>query len=84
MSPGRVSAPADLDALSGTEGITIETAGGTEIRYIVYNATTPPFDNPNVRLGVAQLINREELTDLGWQGIKLPLYSMVPPGFSGI
>jgi peptide/nickel transport system substrate-binding protein len=76
-------APADLDALSDVEGITIETAGGTEIRYIVYNATTPPFDNPNVRLGVAQLINREELSDLGWQGIKLPLLSMVPPGFLG-
>ena len=76
-------APADLNALETTEGINVETAGGTEIRYIVYNSTTPPFDNPKVRLGLAQLINREELTDLGWQGTKLPLYSMVPPGFLG-
>ena len=75
--------PADLGALAGVEGVTVEMAGGTEIRYIVYNATTPPFDNPNVRLGLAMLIDREELTDLGWQGIKLPLYSMVPPGFLG-
>jgi peptide/nickel transport system substrate-binding protein len=76
-------APGDLDALSSVEGITVESQGGTEIRYIVYNATTPPFDNADVRLGLAKLLNREELTDLGWQGIKVPLYSMVPPGFLG-
>ncbi|MBK5107698.1 MAG: hypothetical protein JJE12_06185 [Anaerolineales bacterium] len=75
--------PADLTALEGAEGVTVETAGGTEIRYITYNSTTPPFDNPNVRLGLAQLIDREELADLAWQGIKVPLYSMVPPGFLG-
>lgn len=75
--------PADFDAVSAMDGITTETAGGTEIRYIVYNATTPPYDNPKVRLGLAQLIDREELTDLGWQGIKVPLNSMVPPGFLG-
>lgn len=76
-------APADVQALQDVPGITVETAGGTEIRYIVYNATTPPFDNPKVRLGLAMLINREELADLGWQGMKVPLYSMVPPGFLG-
>ena len=76
-------APADMHALDGDPGITIETAGGTEIRYIVYNATTPPYDDPQVRLGLAQLLEREQLTDLGWQGIKVPLYSMVPPGFLG-
>jgi peptide/nickel transport system substrate-binding protein len=76
-------APADIGALEGTSGITIETAGGTEIRYIVYNSTTPPYDDPKVRLGLAQLLDREQLTDLGWQGIKVPLYSMVPPGFLG-
>ena len=75
--------PADFDAVGAMDGISTETAGGTEIRYIVYNATTPPYDNPKVRLGLAQLVNREELTDLGWQGIKVPLYSMVPPGFLG-
>ncbi len=76
-------APADLAALEGAEGITIEEAGSTEIRYIVYNSTTAPFDDANVRQGLAMLLDREELTDLGWQGIKVPLYSMVPPGFLG-
>ena len=76
-------APADMQALEGVAGITIQTSGGTEIRFIVYNATTPPFDDPRVRLGLAHFLDREQLTDLGWQGIKVPLFSMVPPGFLG-
>ncbi|NOY98454.1 MAG: peptide ABC transporter substrate-binding protein [Chloroflexi bacterium] len=76
-------APADMDALQDEAGITVEKSGGTEIRYIVWNSTTPPYDNPKVRLGLSMLLNREELADLGWQGIKVPLYSMVPPGFLG-
>ena len=75
--------PADFDALTAVDGITTETASSTEIRYIVYHATEPPYDNPNVRLGLAKLLDREELADLGWQGIKVPLFSMVPPGFLG-
>jgi peptide/nickel transport system substrate-binding protein len=75
--------PADFDALQSVDGIVTKIAGGTEIRYITYNSTTPPFDNPNVRLGLAMLVNREELADLAWQGIKVPLNSMVPPGFLG-
>lgn len=75
--------PADKGALEDVDGITVETAGGTEIRYIVYNSTTEPYDNPDVRLGLAKLLDREQLADLAWQGIKVPLFSMVPPGFLG-
>ncbi len=75
--------PADQGALSSAEGVVTQEAGGTEIRYIVFNSTTPPYDDPNVRLGLAQLLDREQLADLGWQGIKVPLNSMVPPGFLG-
>ena len=76
-------APSDLTAMENVAGVVVDRAGGTEIRYIVFNSTTAPFDNPKVRLGLAMLLNREELADLGWQGIKVPLYSMVPPGFLG-
>lgn len=76
-------APGDLDALKSVDGVNVETQGGTEIRYIVFNSTTPPFDNPDVRLGLAMLLNRQEVADLAWQGTKAPLYSMVPPGFLG-
>jgi len=76
-------APADMTAMMDVDGVTVETAGGTEIRYIVYNSTIAPYDNPSVRLGLAQLLDREQLADLAWQGIKVPLNSMVPPGFLG-
>lgn len=75
--------PADFTALQGASGITTEVSGGTEIRYIVWNSRTAPYDNADVRLGLSMLLNREELTDLGWQGTKVPLFSMVPPGFLG-
>lgn len=76
-------APADMEAMMSVPDVTVETAGGTEIRYLVFNATTAPFDNPAVRLGLAKLLDRQQLADLGWQGIKVPLFSMVPPGFLG-
>jgi peptide/nickel transport system substrate-binding protein len=76
-------APADLTAMESVPRVVVDRAGGTEIRYIVFNSTTAPFDNPKVRLGLAMLLNREELSDLGWQGIKVPLWTMVPPGFLG-
>ncbi len=75
--------PADLGAMESVAGINVEKSGGTEIRYIVWNTKIAPFDNPKVRLGLSMLIDREELADLAWQGIKVPLYSMVPPGFLG-
>ena len=75
--------PADTKAMRDVDGVTVETAGGTEIRYIVYNSQIKPYDNPDVRLALAKLIDREQLADLAWQGIKVPLFSMVPPGFLG-
>ena len=42
-----------------------------------------PFDDPNVRQGLAMMLDREELTDLAWQGIKVPLWSVIPSGFFG-
>ena len=76
-------APSDLTAMESVAGVVVDRAGGTEIRYIVFNAPTAPFDNPNVRLGLAMLLTREELVDLGWQGLYAPLWTMVPPGFIG-
>ncbi len=75
--------PADFDAMQSVDGVTTEVSGGTEIRYIVWNSRTAPYDNPDVRLGLSMMLNREEVTDLGWQGTKVPLFSMVPPGFLG-
>ena len=76
-------APADLKSLKDVKGIVVERQPGTEIRYVCYNAKTPPFDNKNVRTALALMLNREEIADVGFQGNKVPLYSMIPPGFLG-
>ena len=75
--------PADLTAAESFEGVIVESQGGTEARFMGINVNTPPFDNPKVRQGIASFINREDLTDLAWQGIKVPMWSVIPAGFFG-
>lgn len=76
-------APADMKSIKNVKGIVTEWQPGTEIRYVCYNAKTPPFDNKNVRTALALMLNREEIADVGFQGTKVPLYSMIPPGLLG-
>jgi peptide/nickel transport system substrate-binding protein len=75
--------PSDTEAMRNTDGITVDTAPGTEIRYIVFDTNAAPFDNPDVRFGLAQLVNREEISDIAFEGTKVPLNSMVPVGMFG-
>lgn len=75
--------PSDTEAMRAAEGITVDTAPGTEIRYIVFDTNAEPYDNPDVRLGLAKLLDREEIADIGFQGTKVPLFSMVPVGMHG-
>jgi peptide/nickel transport system substrate-binding protein len=75
--------PADMKSVKDVKGIVVERQPGTEIRYVCYNAKTPPFDNAKVRTALGLMLNREEIADTGFQGTKVPLYSMVPPGFLG-
>lgn len=75
--------PSDKEAMKSVEGFTVQSQSGTEIRYIVFRTYEAPFDNPDVRLGLAKLLDREEISDLGFQGTKVPLNSMVPLGFLG-
>jgi len=69
--------------LGEVDGLTAYNAGGGGIRYLVPNHSMEPFDDPNVRKAVAQLIDRDEIIDRALQGLADPLYSMVPPGFLG-
>ncbi len=75
--------PSDTEAMRGEEGFTVLSQGGTEIRYVTFRTYVAPFDNPDVRLGLAKMLDRQEIADLGFQGTKVPLNSMVPVGFLG-
>jgi peptide/nickel transport system substrate-binding protein len=76
-------APADLTAMESVDGVTVKSQGGTEARFLGINVNTPPFDNPKVRQALGNFVNRDDLTNLAWQGIKVPMYSVVPSGFFG-
>src|SRR6266849_968775 len=50
--------------------------------YLLPQATKPPFDNLKVRRAVSQAIDREEIVKVS-QGLAIPAWSMIPPGFPG-
>jgi peptide/nickel transport system substrate-binding protein len=83
----------DIADLEGNDNVNVEIGPGGEIRYIVFNfnpqpfgATTPEADPAKaqaVRAAVADLIDREEISEQVYKGTYLPLYSYVPDGLTG-
>jgi peptide/nickel transport system substrate-binding protein len=80
----RSLSPTDLEALrSGGNGVKVVDGAGTEIRYIVFNVKKKPVDNVAVRKAIAQIIDRQAITDSIYKGTATPLYSTVPAAFPG-
>ena len=50
--------------------------------YLLPQVTKPPFDNVKVRRAVSQAIDRENVVKVS-QGLAIPAWSMIPPGFPG-
>jgi len=50
--------------------------------YLLPQVTKPPFDNLKVRRAVAHAIDRENVVKVS-QGLAIPAWSMIPPGFPG-
>jgi peptide/nickel transport system substrate-binding protein len=83
----------DVDDLSGNDNVQVIDGPGGEIRYIVFNfntqpygATTPEADPAKalaVRQAIADLIDRDEISEQVYKGTYTPLYSYVPEGFAG-
>jgi peptide/nickel transport system substrate-binding protein len=83
----------DIEDLRGNDNVTVVDGPGGEIRYITFNfntqpygATTPEADPAKalaVRQAVADLIDRQELSDQVYKGTYTPLYSFVPEGLTG-
>ena len=83
----------DIDDLSGNDNVQVIDGPGGEIRYIVFNfntqpygATTPEADEAKalaVRQAVADLVDRQEISEQVYKGTYTPLYSYVPAGFAG-
>ena len=50
--------------------------------YLILQVTKPPFDNLKVRRAVSHAIDRENVVKVS-QGLAVPAWSMIPPGFPG-
>ncbi|WP_345750331.1 ABC transporter substrate-binding protein [Microbacterium rhizophilus] len=89
----RSLAPTDIEDLSADDALTVHEGPGGEIRYIVFNFDTQPYGAKTgeadeakalaVRQAVADLVDREALSDQVYNGTYTPLYSYVPDGFAG-
>ncbi|HYB44630.1 MAG TPA: peptide ABC transporter substrate-binding protein [Candidatus Methylomirabilis sp.] len=50
--------------------------------YLIPQSTKPPFDNVKVRRAVGNAIDRDNVVKVS-QGLAVPAWSMIPPGFPG-
>jgi len=89
----RTLSATDVADLEKNDKVKVEIGPGGEIRYIVFNFDTQPFGAKTpeadpakslaVREAVADLIDREEISEQVYKGTYLPLYSYVPDGLTG-
>ena len=54
-----------------------------DVAYLGMNANEPPFDDPKVRLALNYAVDRQTLTDLLYEGYRLPAKGILPPSFPG-
>ncbi len=74
--------PNDLTSLQGqatTLGLKVDIGSSPQIRYLVINVKTPPFDDVRVRQAIAYAINRTAIASTVFSNLVTPIYSMVPP-----
>ncbi|HIQ02676.1 MAG TPA: peptide ABC transporter substrate-binding protein, partial [Anaerolineales bacterium] len=75
--------PSDYQDFRANPDFNIYEGSGPYIRYICFNTTTEPFDNPLVRQAISLAIDRDAISDIVFQGTHTNLYSMVPAGMFG-
>jgi len=89
----RTLSATDIDDLSTNDNVKVVDGPGGEIRYLVFNfntmpfgATTPEADPAKalaVRQAIADLIDRDAISEDVYKGTFTPLYSYVPEGLTG-
>ncbi|MGH3358026.1 MAG: ABC transporter substrate-binding protein [Nocardioidaceae bacterium] len=79
----RSLSPTDITDLKGDDSVEVLEGEGSEIRYWTWQLGTPVGKEKAVRQAVAQLIDRDAISERAYEGTVDPLYSPVPPGFPG-
>ncbi len=78
--------PTDLSGLqSSAASLNLKVDIGTspQIRFLVFNVKTAPFNDVRVRQAIAYAVDRASIVSNVFHGFAVTLYSMVPPGFFG-
>jgi dipeptide transport system substrate-binding protein len=71
--------PADLEAMSKDESITLMSQAGLNIGYMAMNAQKPPFDKIEVRKAIAMAIDRDAILKEVYQGAGQKAKNPIPP-----
>lgn len=79
----RTLSPTDLSDLEGSDNVEVIEGDGSEFRYWVWQLGTEVGKDVAVRQAVAQIIDRESISQNAYDGTVEPAYSIVPPGFGG-
>jgi peptide/nickel transport system substrate-binding protein len=89
----RTLSATDIEDLRGNDNVKVVDGPGGEIRYLVFNfntmpfgATTPEADPAKalaVRQAIADLIDRDAISEDVYKGTFTPLYSYIPEGLTG-
>jgi peptide/nickel transport system substrate-binding protein len=75
--------PTEIAAMKKEKALTVHSAPGVVIRYLVFNVKRPPYNNIHVRKAIAYLFPRQTIASRVYHGTVTPLYSMVPKGLPG-
>jgi peptide/nickel transport system substrate-binding protein len=75
--------PTEIAAMKKEKALTVHSAPGVVIRYLVFNVKRPPYNNIHVRKAIAYLFPRQTIASRVYHNTVTPLYSMVPKGLPG-
>ena len=75
--------PQNLGEVQENPEITVESRMMDQIRYVGFNTSKAPWDNPDLRRAFAYATNREEMVILAWEDQAIPLYQPLPPSIWG-
>lgn len=83
----RTLAPQDVEDLKDNPNLVVEFFPPSPgVRYLLFNVTQPPVDNPFVRQAVSYAVDRDVIVEQVFSGSVDPIYTMVPnvdPPFFG-
>jgi peptide/nickel transport system substrate-binding protein len=74
--------PAQVDEFKDDANFVVHEGIGAAIQYMLFQQTIDPYDEQDIRQGIAAALNRTNIAATVFQGTVDPLYSIVPAGMA--